>query len=70
MTKIDIVELATLAGFTQLEFYGNKVGTSASKCLDTFATLVAEREREECAKVCEEHKYKSVGLANAIRARQ
>jgi hypothetical protein len=40
----------------------------STEFLERFANLVAEHEREACAKVCEEHTIPSE-LANAIRAR-
>jgi hypothetical protein len=61
MTKDDIIKLA------------KKVGLCIDKELQpeliVFSYLVAEHEREACAKVCEEHQFSSIGLAAAIRAR-
>jgi hypothetical protein len=41
-----IIEMAREAGFTELEFYGNKLGTNPTKCLERFAELVRADERE------------------------
>ena len=46
---MNIIELAREAGFTELEFFGNKVGTNVTECLERFAALVLE----EAAKVCD-----------------
>ena len=46
MTQDEIIEMARQAGFTEIEFYGNKVGTNVTKCLEVFAKLVAAKERE------------------------
>ena len=37
--------------------------------IEHFANLVAAQEREECAKVCDEHGFYGVSPAAAIRAR-
>jgi hypothetical protein len=65
-----IIELAREAGFTELEFYGNKLGTNPTECLERFAALIRADEREACAKVCEDH-FSSDGdwCAKVIRAR-
>ena len=62
MTKDDIIRMAEEA---RLVIDGNNSGQDD---LLYFAVLVAAAEREECAKVCEEHTIPSE-LANAIRAR-
>jgi hypothetical protein len=41
MKREDIIRMAREAGFTELEFYGNKLGTNPTKCLEAFAALVA-----------------------------
>jgi hypothetical protein len=69
--------MARQAGFTEIEFYGNKVGTNVTECLEAFAKLVAAKEREACAKVCDELVIEVVGnsalavdqCARTIRAR-
>ena len=39
-------------------------------CDEEFAKLIAEKEREECAKICEESEYPDgIDLAYLIRAR-
>jgi hypothetical protein len=53
MTQDEIIEMAREAGFTELEFYGNKIGTNPTECLERFAALVRADEREACAKVCD-----------------
>jgi hypothetical protein len=63
MTREDIIAMAQKAGFVWLgEYHSN---------LEDFAKLVAQHEREECAKVCEE--YVGYGtraeFAATIRAR-
>jgi hypothetical protein len=63
MTKEDIIQMAQKAGFVWLgEYHSN---------LEDFAKLVAEHERQACAKVCEE--YVGYGtrseFATTIRAR-
>jgi hypothetical protein len=65
-----IIEMAREAGFTELEFYGNKLGTNPTECLERFAALIRADEREACAKVCEDSvEYAGDTLAQAIRAR-
>ena len=64
MTRDEIIEMAKKAGFVWLgEYHSN---------LEDFAKLVAEHEREACAKLCEEQ-YEYYGhdhvFAKAIRAR-
>ena len=72
MTKDDIIKLAREA---DLQPYYD----SQAIAIERFANLVAEREREECAKVCDEmeagaalsalEKYRTRFIADAIRAR-
>ena len=73
MTKDDIIRMAREAGFEKVVAIhpdGAKTVTVAPVPeLLAFANLVAAAEREECAKVCEEHTIPSE-LANAIRARR
>ena len=59
MTDDEIIEMSSKAGFNGLF------------SLIVFARMVAEREREECAKLAEEvGLYKNeYGIANAIRER-
>ena len=72
MTREDVIRLAQEAGMSRLEQGG------ILENFERFAALVAEKEREECAKVCEEamtswtqHTYNSAcnDCAAAIRAR-
>jgi hypothetical protein len=73
MTKDDIIKLAREAGFERVVAIhpdGSKTVTVAPVPeLEAFAKLVAAAEREQCAKVCEEHQFSSIGLAAAIRTR-
>ena len=65
MTKEEIIELAKKADLTQHEnpHFGTYTATTVS--LMRFAKLVAEHEREKCAKIAEWHKQ----MAFDIRAR-
>ena len=56
-----MIELAKQAGWEYAH------GDSVYEPLWTFATLIAEKEREECAKLCEEY-FERV-MASRIRAR-
>ena len=67
MTKDEIIEMARQAGF---EDHQAKFDTR----FEPFAKLVAEKEREACAKVCDSFQARDVGMqpaecAGAIRAR-
>ena len=80
MTKEEIIEMAKQAGYLDLSFdRGMEL-----KELRAFAKLVAEKEREECAKICDdrvtayqyatdpwarEHIDEAKHLAETIRAR-
>jgi hypothetical protein len=68
MTKGDIILMADASG---LSYYG--MGKDRDKFLhylEAFAKLVAEHEREACAKVCEvQGDYDWQQYADAIRAR-
>lgn len=59
MTRNEVLKLALESGFAISTAYGQKDGKlmpiSDTKTLESFARAVAEREREECAKVCEAH---------------
>ena len=70
MTQDEIIEMARDSG---MELYG--LGKNRARFvyhLQAFAKLVAEKEREACAKVCEEQ-YEYYGhdhiFAKAIKAR-
>ena len=70
MTRDNIIRMARKAGGADISSNGwtSWVGTQSTEFLERFANLVAEHEREACAKVAEEHTIPSE-LANAIRAR-
>ena len=52
MTQDEIIEMARQAGL--LQSVNGMVHTHTSKELRAFAKLVAEKEREACAKECED----------------
>ena len=56
MTKDDILEMAKEAGIGILYEYDGQdhAGVCDWKDIERFAALVAEKEREECAKVCDD----------------
>jgi hypothetical protein len=61
MNREDIIQMAQKAGFVWLgEYHSN---------LEDFAKLVAEHEREACAKVCDEFLPLGNKCAYTIRAR-
>ena len=62
MTKEEIIEMARQAGVRDDE---HTFEFSQYKYLERFATLIAEHEREKCAKIAEWHKQ----MAFDIRAR-
>ena len=76
MTKDDIIRMARDAGFLidgdswihagAVLIDGRK---SIDKHLERFANLVAEREREDCAKLAEQTVWAGQEFAKAIRAR-
>jgi hypothetical protein len=67
--QMTLIEMAKEAGFTEGELAWH------DHILERFAALVAEKEREECAKVCDEihaeyeAKDSFPSYAEAIRAR-
>ena len=64
MTQEEIIEMARQAGLWPA------VTDTFKKELETFAKLVAAKEREACANVCEDSvEYAGDTLAKAIRAR-
>ena len=81
MTEDDIIEMAHQAGITYVTGHG--VASATFEWLQKFASLVAAKEREACAKLCEEYRdewFKGLGryefmgegadfLADFIRAR-
>ena len=63
----EIIQMARDSG---MELYG--LGKDRARFvyhLEAFAKLVAEAEREACAKVCDEHSDDPVYCGEAIRAR-
>ena len=64
MTQEDIIELARQAGVRDDE---HTFEFSQYKYLERFATLIAEHERNACAKVCESY-FERV-MASRIRTR-
>jgi hypothetical protein len=66
MTKDEIIEIVMQIGMCDRP----EDDSPALKMFVTFAKLVAEKEREECAKLCDESEYPDgFDLANLIRAR-
>jgi hypothetical protein len=61
MTQDEIIEMAKQAGIIHPEM--------VAKHLEDFAKLVAEHEREACAKLCDEFLPLGNKCAYAIRAR-
>jgi len=86
MTKDEMIELAKQAGFERLGVYAQfgDDWVSFTEDLETFAKLVAEKEREACAEICDgfylswidiQGRYEFMGegaseCAGAIRARE
>jgi hypothetical protein len=64
MTKDEIIEMAKQAGIG----WGERLG-GMPEFLERFAKLVAQHEREACAKVCDEFLPLGNKCAYAIRAR-
>ena len=62
MKNEEIIELAKQAEFVNLDLCSSE--------LERFAKLITEKEREACAKLCEDSvEYAGGTLADAIRAR-
>ena len=73
MTQDEIIEMAKQAG---LHLYVNDITEKPyAKILEAFAKLVAQKEREACAKIVENEAWQytspvwAVGIVNEIRAR-
>ena len=66
MTKEEIIEMARQAGFERLGHDSCDYVCYPDE-IEAFAKLVAEKEREDCAKLCEEY-FERV-MASRIRAR-
>ena len=77
MTQDEVIEMAREAGGSDVGGPGwtTWVGTQSTEFLERFANLVAAKEREACAKVCESylsespHSWGGTTMAAAIRAR-
>ena len=75
MTQDEIIEMARQAGIEKWWDSGNEQREVLQEHLEAFAKLVAAKEREECAKVCEVYEwgnretYAAEQCAKAIRAR-
>ena len=68
MTQDEIIEMAKQAGLTSVD----KKSQYLRDCLERFAKLVAQHEREACAKIAENMGpcgFTGESSANAIRAR-
>ena len=66
MTKEEMIELAKQAGFERLGHTAED-WVCHLEDIEEFTKLVAEKEREACANICEEKYY--LAVADAIRAR-
>ena len=73
MTKEEIIVIKKIAFDWCLDNVSHKVYTMTEFYTEEyckFAELIAEKEREECAKVCDESEYPDgIDLAYLIRAR-
>jgi len=68
MTKEEIIDMARQAGFDPHDMSADF--TCNLDNIEAFAKLIAEREREACAKIADGWPdYDVQGLAEAIRAR-
>jgi len=54
MTQDEIIEMAKQAGFVEKDAMFRSVYLANIKDLETFAKLVAEKERDACAKIGDE----------------
>ena len=68
MTKEEIIEMARQAGFADYEL-DDGTTNAFDKRYEAFAKLVAKKEREACALICDEHADDPVYCGEAIRAR-
>ena len=66
MTREEIIQMAKQAGFVEYEL-DDGTTDACDKRYEAFARLVAEVERDACAKMCEEY-FERV-MASRIRAR-
>jgi len=69
MTQDEIIEMAEQAGASML--HSGEFALFGNEKLEAFAKLVAAKEREACAKICDEFCYGStkILIERAIRAR-
>jgi len=70
MTQDEIIEMARQVGIQ--DAYSNSPHKGVIAQLEAFAKLVAEKEREACAKVCDDWESDETFVANiadSIRAR-
>jgi hypothetical protein len=69
MTQDEIIEMARHAGLIAPSAILQE-GRTHDRAIEAFAKLVAEREREACAKVCDDHcSWTGMALAPTIRSR-
>ena len=68
MTQDEIIDMAIQAGASPDE---NKIWLMYAEEIEAFAKLVAAKEREACAKVCDEFNFgqSPMMIQRAIRAR-
>jgi len=73
MTDEQIIEMAKQAHVgskTWVDIYSDQITVGEVRdFLKAFAKLVAQHEREACAKVADEHDFYGVSIARDIRAR-
>ena len=72
MTQDEIIELARQAKAIPIHKDFNQLALIGIENIEAFAKLVAEKEREACAKECDNADYLGIAAhhcANAIRAR-
>jgi hypothetical protein len=73
MNRDDIIRMAREAGFEFNSLGGTYTSGKLDEHLERFAALVAEAERETCAKVCDERELANIygvkECAAVIRAR-
>ena len=68
MTKEEMIELARQAGFERLGHTAED-WVCHLEDIEEFTKLVAEKEREACALICDEHADDPVYCGEAIRVR-
>ena len=70
MTQDEIIELGKQAGIKGFEYY-EFASKEEKEAITTFVNLVAAKEREACAKVCDEFNFGQAPMMiqRAIRAR-